>query len=326
MSNQQGCQCCGEAQHSCSTEFEYAVKLVCGEVKVNPTGVYPQVAPGRYWTAINIHNPDKCRDAHFRWKVVVAQPLGQPVGVPVFQRPVTLAPDTAVEIDCPQVAQTFPPPPFVKGYVVIDSDNELDVVAVYTGTQGGNTLLSTFHTERVQARCVAACEELFLPLYTGVADWQTISPAPVRPVALVNPLYTSGWTTPPPFGSSWVSEASTDGVPGASTVTRSYQLCFDLCFGFTPPAQIQLQGLADNSATVFLNGQPTGGLTIPGATVPTLLNFSPTLLTPGRNCFQVNVPNIGHGPNPTGFALAGVLHVLGGKCPCAALPIAKPKG
>lgn len=326
MSNERGCQC-GQAHGACTTEFQYAVKLVCGVVALPPAGASTPVAPGRYWTATNIHNPDKCKDANFRWKVAVAG-LGAQGPVSVYQRPLKLNPDTALEIDCAQVmkvVQTLFPPPaqvptFVKGYVVIESDIELDVVAVYSGTQGANTQLSSFHTERVQPRCVPVCEDLVLPLHTGLADWQTVSPPPLGPVV---PVTNVNWAAPP-FGSSWVSQTSTDGT-SASQGVRRYELCFDLCFGYAVPAPFQIQGLADNSANVFLNGTLPANLVgvLPGFTgLPTTLTVTPLLLQllhAGRNCFRVEVNNLG---DPTGFALAGILRVIRGKCPCSPLPIA----
>lgn len=313
------CQC-GQAPGACTTEFEYAAKLVCGNVAVSPAGVPTPVAPGRYYTAINIHNPDKCRDAHFRWKVVVARPINQDAApTPVFQRPRTLRPDEGVEIDCQNVLQTFPlpAPAFVKGYVVIESDVELDVVAVYTGAQGPTAPLIAFHTERVPGRCVPVCEDLVLPLHTGVADWQTVAPPPLGPVVVLGNL-PSSWAAPP-FGSSWVSQLAGDSA-GASSGTRTYRLCFDLCFGFQAPAQLQIQGLADNSAQVLLNGTSLGN--IGGFNAPTTLTVTAAMLQSlraGRNCFEVRVNNVS---GPTGFALAGILNVLRGKCPCSRIPIA----
>jgi hypothetical protein len=322
MSNERGCQC-GETHGACTTEFQYAVKLVCGVVVPPPAGGAPTpVAPGRYWTAINIHNPDKCHEAHFRWKVAVAAP-GKPGPVTAYQRPLILGPDMALEIDCPQVAQAFPPPAptFVKGYVVIESDIELDVVAVYSGTQGGATQLSSFHTERVQPRCVPVCEDLILSLHTGFADWQTVVPT-VGPVVPVGGTLPTSWAVPP-IGSLWVSQTSTDSQ-SATPGLRSYQLCFDLCFGFTVPAQFQIQVLADNSATVLLNNTAVG--VVAGFTTPTTLSVNPNLLRAGRNCFRVDVTNDPLAPpnpnNPTGFVLAGILRVIRGKCPCSPLRIA----
>jgi hypothetical protein len=321
------CQC-GEAHSPCPTEYQYAVKLVCGVVSIGPTGAAP-LAPGRYYTAINIHNPQKCDDAHFRWKVVVANPLNMQPAVPDYQRPRMLAPDYAVEIDCQQIMQTFPapPPPFVKGWVVIESDCELDVVAVYTAAQGASALVNAFHTERVPARCVPACQEdLVLPLTTGIAGWQTVAPTPgfLGPVALVTtiPSGVNGWMNPPPLGASWVSQLATDGAGGAP-VTHYYELCFDLCSGFTPPAQLQIQVLADGSpALVYLNGPPALTPSVSGWTTPTTIPVPSNRFRAGRNCFRIEVPNGPAQTNPTGFAVAGLLRVPRGKCPCRPLPMA----
>jgi hypothetical protein len=333
MSNECGCQC-GQARGACATEFQYAVKLVCGEV-VAPGGVPTAVAPGHYWTAINIHNPDKCKDAHFRWKVAVAPaavmvPPGPPEQGPVspFQRPLTLHPDAALEIDCPhvmQVAFTLNPPPvskFVKGYVVIESDIELDVVAVYTGApSGANSMLTTFHTERVQPRCVPVCEDLVLPLHTGIAAWQTVAstvPGPLGPVVPVNPIPSA--MAAPPFGSQFVSQLITDGAsaPGNNSI-RSYQLCFPLCFGFQAPATFPIQVLADDTAAVYLNGNPVSP--VAAYNQLTLISVPTNSLHAGTNCIRVDVTNIPSGPNPTVFALAGILSVARGKCPCVPLPM-----
>src|ERR1700757_938244 len=111
-----GCQC-GHAHVACATEFQYAVKIVCGEVK--PADDNP-VAPGRYWTAVNIHNPDKCKDANFWLKIGIAEfNLQSPVSRYFGSLP--LRPDGMVELDCPFIKRFIaallvtPPPPFVKG-------------------------------------------------------------------------------------------------------------------------------------------------------------------------------------------------------------------
>lgn len=66
------------------------MKFVCGEIVASPDNVPTPVAPGRYWTAINIHNPSKCKQANFRWKVAVANP-GEPGPVTAYSRTVTSA-------------------------------------------------------------------------------------------------------------------------------------------------------------------------------------------------------------------------------------------
>jgi hypothetical protein len=318
------CQC-NQPQGACATEFQYAVKVVCGEV-VSVDNVPTPVAPGQYRTAVNIHNFSKCRDAQFRWKVAVANP-GKPGPVSAYSRPLTLRPDEALEIDCPQVMRALaqPPPRFVKGYVVIEGD-ELDVVAVYSGTTGpcGS---NTFCIERVPGRCVPVCEDLALSLNTGVAPWETVSPTAGPAVPVAGPLPNT-WGAPP-FGSVWLSQTSGD-AQNVPPGTRSYQFCFDLCTGFTPPARFPIQVLADNSALVYLNGSPIGS--VPGYTTPTTLTVNPGFLRAGRNCFRVDVTNNSNPPpeppnNPTGFALAGMLQVARGKCPCSQSPVAaRPTG
>jgi hypothetical protein len=325
MSNESGCHC-GQAHGACATEFQYAVKLVSGAVDAQTPG--SPAAPGQYWTAINIHNPDKCKKAHFRTKLAIANPLH--VGpVSAFTPPYDLGPDEAFEIDRQHITLSWPllfpgltAPNFIKGYLVIESDIELDVVAVYTTAQTATGAVTNFYTERVSARCVPVCEDLVLPLHTGVAPWQTVSPAPLGPVVPISGF--SGWT-PAPTGASWVSQAVGDGT-SATLITRSYELCFDLCSGFEMPAAFPIQVLVDDTAQVFLNGPQIGG-TVPYNVPTTLLVTSQLLqqsLHAGRNCFRVNVTN---GPPPaggaTGFALTGILRVVRGKCPCAQQPPSK---
>lgn len=331
MSNGQSCQC-GQGHGACASEFQYAVKIVCGEIEeCRQTYPNPPVAPGLYFTAINIHNPAKCQTAHFRWKVAVANP-GEPGPVTPYQRTPVLEPDRALEIDCEQIMRALtpqqwqsppqsPPPKFVKGYVVIESDVELDVVAVYTGTQGNHWPLNAFHTERVQPRCVPVCEDLILPLHTGFAGWQTVSPTVGAVATLAGPL-PNVWSAPP-FGSAWVGQTSNAGLTGGqggAPGSYSFELCFDLCFGFAvQPFQIQF--LADDAANVSLNGNYIGSATN-GFATPATLTVPPQFFRAGRNCFRVDVNNAGNSNNPTGFALAGILRVVRGKCPCSPLPIA----
>src|ERR1044071_1052535 len=131
MSN---CQC-SQSHGACATEFQYAVKVVSGEVPTPQENAQTPVAPGRYWTAVNIHNPDKCKDANYRWKVAVANP-GESGPISVYQRTRPLSPDQAIELDNRQILDAFlpQPPRFIKGFAVIESDIELDGVAVYTGS------------------------------------------------------------------------------------------------------------------------------------------------------------------------------------------------
>jgi hypothetical protein len=119
--------------------FEYAVKVVCGSPD------FVQLAPGRYFTTVNVHSPDS---TEFRFKVATTRRLDPGLVTPF--RSVRLRPDQAVEIDC-RMVQSMTNAGFVEGFVVIQSRVELDVVAAYTaGASGGN--VTTMDIERVQPR------------------------------------------------------------------------------------------------------------------------------------------------------------------------------
>jgi hypothetical protein len=306
-----GCQC-GQAHGACATEYQYAVKIVCGEIK---SAADSPVAGGQYWTSVNIHNPEKCKDAHYRVKLGLSRIAESPISQ--YFGPLTLGPDGMVEYGCAVfkwVASwmlSSTPPAFIEGYFVIESDVELDIVAVYTGSAGTS---NTFHTERVPARCLPLCEDLVLPLHTGFADWRTS--ATKAPVVLIP---TTGWG-PPPLGSQWVSQFGPDTVVN----TRRYELGFDLCSGFvnpSPPCVIQLQ--VNDSAKIYLNGTHVPpAVPLLGTPTPVTLP-GPASYRAGPNLIEVEVTNTA---GQTGFALTGILHVPRGKCPCAKLPIAGAAG
>jgi hypothetical protein len=134
--------------------LQYAVKFVCGK------SAGKVVAPGVYFTAVNVHNPTDTA-VGLRVKIAVALPGLQPGPVSQFYD-AKLGPDEALEIDCPDVFNPeifkFDKPMkagFLKGFVVIESKIELDVVAVYTAA-GRERQVETLHTERVPARRLQA--------------------------------------------------------------------------------------------------------------------------------------------------------------------------
>ena len=124
--------------------FQYAVKFICGK---SPGQV---LAPGVYFTAINVHNPTR-GTISFNKKVAIALPQEKPGRVsPFFEA--RLRTDEALEIDCPDIlrhAQSTDD--FLKGFVVIQSRVELDVVAVYTAV-GATDRVETLALERVSPR------------------------------------------------------------------------------------------------------------------------------------------------------------------------------
>ena len=134
-------------------QFEYAVKFICGVA--GATGRASGIAaPGQYFTAINVHNPFT-RPVRFRWKIAIAPPGVRGGPISGFFDAI-LKPDQALEIDCPDIFRRSPmQAELLKGFVVIVSPLELDVVAVYTAQPKGSGGVQTLHTERVPARLVS---------------------------------------------------------------------------------------------------------------------------------------------------------------------------
>jgi CARDB len=123
---------------------QYAAKFVIGKSDGRV------VAPGEYWTAINVHNPLYV-DVSFKKKIAIALPNEKPGRVSEFFE-ARLGPDEAFEIDNEDIRRhAQSDEPFLKGFVVIESETELDVVAVYTAA-GRTRMIETLHTERVPAR------------------------------------------------------------------------------------------------------------------------------------------------------------------------------
>jgi hypothetical protein len=143
--------------------FQYAAKFVCGKSDGSV------VAPGAYFTAVNVHNPlyDEVR---FRVKVAIGLPGLQPGPVSPFHDAV-LGPDEALEIDSADIHKlSRTDSDFLKGFVVIESPVELDVVAVYTAA--GRDEQIALHMERVPPRRAElgdshACVDFESPLSIG---------------------------------------------------------------------------------------------------------------------------------------------------------------
>jgi len=123
---------------------QYAVKFICGK---SDSGV---VAPGTYFTAVNVHNPGQEWIA-FRKRFAVALP-GEKAGPVSRFFDAKLGPDEAFEIDCADILRRAGVRGgFLKGFVILQSIPDLDVVAVYTAA-GATGQVETLEIERVAAR------------------------------------------------------------------------------------------------------------------------------------------------------------------------------
>jgi hypothetical protein len=131
--------------------FEYAVKIKCG---IPTTERAAALAPGTYFTAINIHNPNPnpIDTGFFGKKFALTAAKEKPGPVSKFSMNVLVS-DHALEIDCNDVFSRAQVKGFAKGFAVIQSPAALDVVAVYTAA-GATKQVETLHLERVQPRMI----------------------------------------------------------------------------------------------------------------------------------------------------------------------------
>jgi hypothetical protein len=113
--------------------FEYAAKVVCGR---QPDEEELRLVRGLYGTTVNIHNFND-RDVRFLKKLALSYP--PPEQRPGKVIPIStdrLGPDQALKVDCPDLRRRlFPrgfPTSYIEGFVVLQSDAELDVTGVYT--------------------------------------------------------------------------------------------------------------------------------------------------------------------------------------------------
>ena len=126
-----GVLCCQDDVPPFKPKFQYAAKFVCG---TNDSDV-ERVLPGRYATAINIHNPGN-ETTFLRKKIALTFPPADQRAGKVSQFLFhELGPDEALEVDCEEIPTEFfggPVAPYVKGFLIVESEESLDVTAVYT--------------------------------------------------------------------------------------------------------------------------------------------------------------------------------------------------
>jgi len=134
----------GKPHRPVRRRWKYVVKVVCGKADGEI------LSPGRYYTAVNVHNPGRAR-AVLRKTISTALP-GERVGRVVNAGRAALEPYESFEIDCADLQDYLKLQGccFVKGFLVLESASPLEVVAVYSAT-GGDDHVESIHTERVPA-------------------------------------------------------------------------------------------------------------------------------------------------------------------------------
>ena len=131
--------------------LQYAAKFVCGEQESKGGYSYPQaVASGHYYTTLNIHNPTD-KTVTLRYKFATVLPNGQPGPIsPFYNR--KLGPDEALSIDCSEMMLFLnKKEELVDAFVVVESETDLDVAAVYSAAGKGRKVES-FKVERIPPR------------------------------------------------------------------------------------------------------------------------------------------------------------------------------
>lgn len=111
--------------------YIFSVKIICVPAFGDAS---PALVPGTYRTAVNVHNPWQEPARIVKW-VVLSPPEGEAsvVSERITER---LGAFEAFDIDCVHMARDFglggQTVPGGKGFLIIQSDRELDVVGVYT--------------------------------------------------------------------------------------------------------------------------------------------------------------------------------------------------
>lgn len=141
--------------------YEYAAKMICG---TQPSTRSMRMARGFYATSINIHNPGPGVATLFKKLALVYPPGGQKPGKIIPFSSHRLDYDTAVSVDCDMIQRDVfsgrLPQTNIEGFVVIQSDQSLDVDAVYTtatlNAEGTAEDHSSIVVRRVEGRVIEA--------------------------------------------------------------------------------------------------------------------------------------------------------------------------
>lgn len=106
--------------------YQYAAKFICTANIPGTSQTTSSFLPGVYQTAVNIHNPSE-ESVKLRRKVAIVGSLQTPEFIED-----TLKPDRVVSVDCSSDLGIGPTIHGFEGFLVVESTDSLDVVAVYT--------------------------------------------------------------------------------------------------------------------------------------------------------------------------------------------------
>lgn len=297
--------------------FEYIIKFVIGASPRSPE----VLAPGYYWTAINIFNASACTDATMTWKAARALP-GLVAGPSSPWSHATLARGRGFEIDNADIDRALilggderksidhPLGRILhgKGFVVIRSELALDIVAVYTASEGREQA-PAIHTERVVGRVVErkACGTLEVNCDTNSSWILVSSPNGPFPSTAV-PYAHSAWAAPV-GGAQWIGSGPF-AAQGNFVYERSFVIDCDDVYAITG----SLAARSDNASRYLLNGVEFANIAMnfsPSVSAATLPLPPASLLRLGVNTLRVEVYNDG---GPVGLMIDGELAIARATC------------
>lgn len=134
--------------------FQYVVNYTCG----GNVGDALRVVRGEYATAVNVYNASNAEVTFHKSLALVYPPAAQAAGEVSDPIEDSLAPGTALQIDCQEIRNEFlfsnPPPAtdHVQGFLVIESQLPLHVEAVFTAA--GSDGEASIDVERIAERRV----------------------------------------------------------------------------------------------------------------------------------------------------------------------------
>ncbi len=149
----------GSAAQSQSLKYTYAVKFVCGEADEDAP-----VAPGVYYTAINIYITSK-RDTSIDAEVYFTYPSSTS-GSDYDDIDGSHDKNTAFLVDCEVFANLDSDSDFFEGILYIWARKPLDVMAVYTTeAETGSDSAPAIHVEYIKGRKFSRRGDAGKPVY-----------------------------------------------------------------------------------------------------------------------------------------------------------------